>query len=197
MPIVTTIPADPRPVAVSAERRTNDLRIISDRGGQTFLVASRELVVLDASGNPIGLPEPQAPVRRDFTPQFFAANPAIHALFDTLMNQIDVWESEGDPTAHGAPPVTLSKEQKIAILTAAVQKVLDDTARTRNYDGIVSACSYAASTNPTFKAEGKLAVAWRDAVWSFCYELLADVEAGLKPEPTVDSLIASLPTIGW
>lgn len=95
------------------------------------------------------------------------------------------------------PPPPPTEEEIIASLTAAVQRHLDATARTRNYDGILSLCSYATSTDPVFSAEGQAGVTWRDAVWRRCYEVMADVRAGVQPVPTAEELIASLPVIGW
>ncbi|MFA6213535.1 MAG: hypothetical protein WC714_29125 [Candidatus Obscuribacterales bacterium] len=82
--------------------------------------------------------------------------------------------------------------------TAAVQAHLDATARTRNYDGILSACSYATSTNLPFSVEGQACVAWRDAVWLYCYQQLALVQSGARavPESTA-AFIAELPAISW
>ena len=88
-------------------------------------------------------------------------------------------------------------EKIIAQYTAAVQKHLDDFARTRGYDGILSACTYATSTNPRFAAEGQYAVEARDATWTKFYEVLAAVEAGSRPMPTMEELIAELPVLEW
>jgi hypothetical protein len=85
----------------------------------------------------------------------------------------------------------------MAEYTNAVQKRLDDFARTRNYDGILSACTYATSTVPKFKAEGQYAVEARDATWAKCYEVLAAVESGSRPMPTLDELLAELPVLSW
>lgn len=93
------------------------------------------------------------------------------------------------------PPPT--EAEIIAALASAVQRHLDSTARTRNYDGILSLCSYATSLDPTFKAEGQAGVEWRDACWRRCYEVMADVKAGIQPVPTSEELIASLPIIAW
>ena len=106
-----------------------------------------------------------------------------------------VADESGRPILKGPPPPT--PEQTVAQYTAAVQKHLDDFARTQNYDGILSAASYATSTVPKFKAEGQYAVEARDATWAKCYEVLAAVEAGSRPMPTLDKLLADLPVLTW
>ena len=88
-------------------------------------------------------------------------------------------------------------EKIIAEFTARVQARLDTFAKTRGYDGILSACSYATSTNPRFAAEGQYCVEARDATWAKCYEVLAAVEAGSRPMPTLDELLAELPVLTW
>jgi hypothetical protein len=99
-----------------------------------------------------------------------------------------------DGSAFSAPtPPTPTVEQYVA----AVQNLLDTTARQRNYDGILSACTYATSTNAKFQAEGQACVAWRDGCWAYCYQALADVDSGKRTAPTIDGLIAELPTLTW
>lgn len=111
------------------------------------------------------------------------------------MGKVIVADESGRPILQDPPPPTA--EQIIAQYTAAVQKRLDDFARTRNYDVIMSAATYATSTVPTFKAEGQYAVEARDATWAKCYEVLAAVEAGSRPIPTLDELLAELPVLEW
>lgn len=101
----------------------------------------------------------------------------------------------GPIAAYVAPVPT--QDEIIGSLTAAVQKHLDDTARTRNYDGILSLCSYASSADTKFGPEGRAGVAWRDAVWASCYSILGDVRAGLRLAPTEADLLAALPAMVW
>lgn len=96
-----------------------------------------------------------------------------------------------------ADPLPPTPEQIVASMTAKVQEHMDVKARERNYDGILSLCTYATSLNAKFAAEGQAGVEWRDAVWVKCYAVLAEVEAGLREQPTVEQLIAELPVFVW
>lgn len=80
----------------------------------------------------------------------------------------------------------------------ATQRRLDDFARTRNYDGILSACTYATSAVPKFAAEGQYAVQARDATWAALYQFMANVQAGTQPVPTgFADIEPDLPTLEW
>lgn len=83
-------------------------------------------------------------------------------------------------------------------IVTATQQRLDDFARTRNYDGILSLCTYATSTVPKFQAEGQYGVTARDATWAKLYEMLAEVEAGTRPMPTgFADIEPELPSLAW
>ena len=101
---------------------------------------------------------------------------------------------EGVPSVELPPP---TEAEIIASLTAAVQAKLDSEARTHNYDGILSLCSYATSLDPVFKDEGQAGVDWRDACWRTAYTVMADVKNGLRAVPTSTELIAELPQMIW
>lgn len=81
--------------------------------------------------------------------------------------------------------------------TDAIQRHLDTEARTRGYDNILSACSYAAGNHPKYSAEGQACLDWREAVWDKGYEILADVQAGNRPMPTEQQVLAELPVMVW
>ena len=83
----------------------------------------------------------------------------------------------------------------IAGFTNLVQSHLDTKAKERNYDNILSLCTYATSTNPTFAKEGQAGVVWRDSVWAKCYAILAEVQAGTRVMPT--DIISELPIFTW
>lgn len=104
--------------------------------------------------------------------------------------------------ANGAPvavdPPAPTSEQIIAALSAQIQLRLDSFAGTRNYDGILSACTYATSSVPKFSAEGQACVNLRDATWSAAYDILAQVQAGTRPRPSsIADIEADLPALVW
>jgi hypothetical protein len=108
------------------------------------------------------------------------------------VNAGDTWDGN---TFTPLPPPAQTPEQIIAVLTAAVQSHLDDGARARGYDGILSAASYAGDAHPPFNIEGVAFRDWRGSVWAACYSIMADVQIGTRPVPTSDELIAALPTL--
>jgi hypothetical protein len=71
---------------------------------------------------------------------------------------------------------------------------LNAAARARRYDSIHTAALRAAYAGP-WQAEGIAFAQWMDACNVAGYALLAEVEAGAKPAPTVEEYIASLPAL--
>jgi len=93
-----------------------------------------------------------------------------------------------------SPPMTAEelqgyKEQEVS---EAVQKMLDNSSVTRGYDSIISECSYASSTG-TFGAEAQITVNWRDAVWTYIFQVQVDIKSGDRTEPTLSELLDELP----
>lgn len=79
----------------------------------------------------------------------------------------------------------------------AAANYLDEMAQEREYDGILSLCSYGVSTSVARKAEGDAGIACRDAVWDYMDQLLIDVVNKTRVMPTIDKLIQELPVIQW
>lgn len=113
--------------------------------------------------------------------------------------QIFARASEGEfgPVASYVAPVP-SPDEVQRIIVADTQKRLDLWAATRNYDGILSACTYATSSVPKFAAEGQAAVNARDVTWSALYAVLADVQSGARPMPSgFEDVEPLLPALEW
>lgn len=77
-----------------------------------------------------------------------------------------------------------------------IQAIIDSTAQSKQYADGVSCASYVLSTNVTWKAEATAFIAWRDAVFNYAINIMTQVQQG-APLPTVESVIAGLPTITW
>lgn len=96
------------------------------------------------------------------------------------------------------PADQLTPDQVAAAFTSAIQQRLDGFAHTRNYDNILSACTYATSAIPKFRDEGQACVNLRDATWAAAYAILAKVQAGQHPMPTsLADIEADLPALEW
>ena len=108
------------------------------------------------------------------------------------------WEKQADGSFAAPIPQPPTNAQIIANLTSQIQKRLDDFARTRNYDGILSACTYATSTVPKFAAEGQYCVQARDATWAAGYALMEEVLTNQRPVPSsIADIESDLPSLAW
>jgi hypothetical protein len=107
---------------------------------------------------------------------------------------------------------TVAEQEAAAIAADTVEKLqtlqesivkqtqdsLDTFAKTRNYDGILSASTYATSTIPKFQQEGQYALEARDQTWATLYEILAEVQAGTRPAPqSYADIEPDLPVLAW
>ena len=107
---------------------------------------------------------------------------------------------------------TVSEQESVAIAADAAEKIralqseivnrtqarLDEFAKTRSYDGILSACTYATSTIPKFFTESQYCVNQRDATWAMLYTIMAEVASGTRPMPTGYADVEPLlPALVW
>lgn len=111
---------------------------------------------------------------------------------------------EGDPELIAGEWVTTWVQQAKAPeaimveIVSSTQARLDAFAQTRNYDGILSACTYATSTVTKFQEEAEYCVNARDATWSTLYGILEEVQTEVRGMPTGYAAIeAELPTLTW
>ena len=130
-------------------------------------------------------------------PQFFGTCPdesdtQIDGVLG-IFGQGDWEQMQADEMAKRPQPPSIQ-----TIIAVATQARLDDFAMTRNYDGILSACTYATSTIPKFADEGKYCVDQRDATWATLYTVMAEVEAGSRPMPgSYADVEPLLPALVW
>jgi len=91
----------------------------------------------------------------------------------------------------------------IAAGIAAIDQLLNTTAKSYGYDSIVTMCSYATSTTDggsatveRYRTEGQAALEWRSLCYAKGEEIRDAVKAGERAQPTVDELVAEMPQIG-
>lgn len=146
--------------------------------------------------NPRAPEEPLIPFSAtSIQPPAFAMGTQMAFFRDDAWVVEDLPEPVPEPGQEPLPePVPPTFEQRLKALQDDVQAQLDAVARAYGYDGISSAVSYADEPAvPKFQAEGQALRAWRSLVWAACYELLAEVQAGGRDEPTWEELLADLP----
>ena len=130
------------------------------------------------------------------TPQY---NPATHGVRESPpVDGLQQWEIYPLPADEVAANQAAAAKALQDSIVASTQEYLDSFARTRNYDGILSACTYATSNVPKFSREGQAAVNLRDATWAALYQILEDVQTGKRNAPTgFQDIEADLPALEW
>lgn len=124
--------------------------------------------------------------------------PKNHNILYTEKDIVLAWDGE----YHFADEIPIRpKTEVLAELKTSTEKAiqlrLDEFARTRTYDCILSACTYNGSTNEIYRAEAEYCVALRDETWTKAYEIMNDVLAGKRPIPTIDEVFNELPRMAW
>lgn len=115
-----------------------------------------------------------------------------------VANEEGRWEQVWEVVDLSPEELLAKVEEFKASVVYKVQERLDEFARTRNYDNILSAATYATSKVAKFAAEGQYAVEARDSTWAVLYQLMAEVEAGTRTSPTsYEEIESELPALAW
>lgn len=93
--------------------------------------------------------------------------------------------------------VTVERLETIDDYKRAIQDHIDAVARAKDYDSGISLASYKGSPVSEYAADAEAFTSWRDPLWPIVFEILASVQAGEIPQPTIDVLIAELPAMVW
>ena len=88
-------------------------------------------------------------------------------------------------------------EEIIQEIKDRVQRLIDDTAKQKDYDNGISLATYAVSTVDRFKKDALPFVKWRDTLWDTCYLYLDLYKAGKHEFTTVSDFLSLLPTFNW
>jgi hypothetical protein len=94
--------------------------------------------------------------------------------------ELPAWTQSLIPCA--VVPIVSTQAETVSNITSAIQQSLDVGAKAWGYDSIVSAASYASSTNAQYAVDAKALIGWRDAVWAWAIPQFATVVAGTDPQ---------------
>lgn len=97
-------------------------------------------------------------------------------------------------------PAELQTRQEMlrAQIVNNTQARLDNFAKTKGYDNIVSACSYATSAHPKYGVEGRYCVEAREQTWDAMFAIDTEILNGARPVPTGFADIEPLlPVLVW
>lgn len=150
---------------------------------------------------PFVAPEQFAPVLNSPTPTYDPITQGYREVTpteDTLGNWMRTYEVFDLDPEQAAQNLAAKNEHIKTDIVNATQRRLDDFAKTRSYDGILSLSTYATSTNPKFQVEGQYGVEARDATWAKLYEIIGEVESGAQPMPEgYTDIEPELPLLEW
>lgn len=93
--------------------------------------------------------------------------------------------------------VTIERAETIDDYKNAVQSHIDNVARAKDYDSGVSLAGYKGSAVEAYAADADAFTTWRDPLWLTVFGVLADVQSGAIPQPSIDQLISMLPEPPW
>ena len=91
------------------------------------------------------------------------------------------------------PPAPLPTQ---AEYTAALEAMYDAKAQEKHYDNRYT-CALRAGYPSAFQAEGTAFGEWMDLCNVTAYGIMAQVQQGLIPQPTIPELLAMMPVMVW
>ncbi len=119
-------------------------------------------------------------------------------IWEQQWEVVRIYNNEEDETAAIIAAQEAKNNSIKADIIQQTQQRLDEFAQTRNYDNILSACTYATSPTAKFAAEGQYCVNMRDVTWAKLLEILTNVENKTRPIPENYSEVESeLPNLEW
>lgn len=132
-----------------------------------------------------------------------ATPPEVNPLAEKVVEGTPIqvngeWVQKWDIVTLTQPEADAAKAAFIQSFVDATQKRLDDFARSRQYDGILSLCTYATDSNPKFATEGAYGLQMRSETWGALYTMLLEVEAGERDIPgSFEDIESELPELVW
>jgi hypothetical protein len=87
-------------------------------------------------------------------------------------------------------------QQTVKTYEAAIDSFFDQKAKEKGYDSRITCALRAGFVGP-FQQEGIAFAQWMDNCYSYIYQVLEQVKANTRPQPTIEELLAELPVLTW
>ncbi len=110
--------------------------------------------------------------------------------------EVEVILQEAEDIAN-TPPPELTQEEILQQFMDQIENWMDQVAAERGYKSMERLCTYVGDPNTLWDAEGQAGLTFRSAVWVKAIEIENDVLAGTRPIPTIEEVLAEMPTINW
>lgn len=95
-----------------------------------------------------------------------------------------------------AQKALLAQQELTSTFERGIQGHLDAAAKSRGYDSIATAVSYAEEPAvPKFQEDGRAFRAWRSLVWAYAYQELATVISGKREVPSLECFLDEMPVL--
>ncbi len=101
-----------------------------------------------------------------------------------------------DKVTRTYPAIPISSNDLIAIYTRELDAYIDNTAKADRWDSRITCVARASYENP-WQAKAIAFGIWMDTCYALAYQILAEVETGARPMPTVAEFIAAMPVMEW
>lgn len=87
-------------------------------------------------------------------------------------------------------------QSPVAEYIAAMETMFDNKAKERHYDSRYT-CALRAGYLGPFQAEGEAFAIWMDTCNAKCFQILDEVQSGVRSAPGIAELLAELPEMVW
>lgn len=85
--------------------------------------------------------------------------------------------------------------QQRAILKSFLDRYMDSQVAPKDYDSVLTACTWINASTPEWANDARAASAFREECFKRAYQIEADVLAGLRPVPTEAEFQAEMPVL--
>ena len=122
-------------------------------------------------------------------------NPAIQRISQRLEFDGTKVTGEWDVVAFSDAEKMEYLKQQRAILKSFLDRYMDAQVAPKDYDSVLTACTWITSTIPEWAADAKAASDFRQACFLAAYQIEADVLAGKRPVPNETQFQAEMPVL--